>query len=72
MTNEQVSFLPVGSPDWFRPPLRCCPQKGPKMEADWEAFILQGIDAYMIVCGLVAARGALLDYRLDDYQHRLE
>jgi len=45
----------------------------PRLENLWgEAFIAQGVEAYMIVCGGCAARGALLDYHLDEHQRGLE
>ena len=45
----------------------------PRLENLWgEAFIAQGVDAYTIICGGVAARAALLDFHLDEYQWRLE
>jgi hypothetical protein len=45
----------------------------PRLENLWgEAFILQGVDACTIVCDGCAARGALLDYHLEDYERRLE
>ena len=44
----------------------------PLLETWGETFILNGIDAYMILCGFVAARAALLDYHLDEYQAHLE
>ena len=34
--------------------------------------ILNGIDAYAIICGGVAARAALLDYHLEEYECRLD
>lgn len=45
----------------------------PRPENSWgETFILNGVDAYTIICGGVAARAALLDYHLCEYQCRLE
>jgi hypothetical protein len=45
----------------------------PRLENLWgEAFIQQGANAYTIICSGCAARGALLDYHLDEYQRRLE
>lgn len=45
----------------------------PWLENSWgEGFIVNGIDAYQIVCGGCAARAALLDYHLEEYECRLE
>lgn len=45
----------------------------PRLENSWgERFIVNGIDAYVIICGGVAARAALLDYHLEDYERRLQ
>lgn len=45
----------------------------PRMENLWgETFIAQGVEAYTTVCVGCAARAALLDYHLDEYQCRLE
>lgn len=35
-------------------------------------FIEQGIDSLILLCGCAAARAALLDYHLGEYQRRLE
>ncbi len=37
-----------------------------------EGYIANGVDAYTIICGGVAARAALLDFHLEEYQSRLE
>ena len=37
-----------------------------------ETFIVNGIDAYVILRGFVAVRAASLDYHLEDYERRLE
>jgi hypothetical protein len=45
----------------------------PRLEDSWgEGFIVNGIDAFMILEAFVAARGALLDYHLNEYQEQLE
>jgi hypothetical protein len=46
---------------------------GPRLENSWgETFITNGVDAYIVICGGVAARAALLDYHLCEYEDRLE
>ncbi len=45
----------------------------PCLADSWgEGFILNGIDAYLILEAFVAGRAALLDYHLGEYEDRLE
>jgi hypothetical protein len=46
----------------------------PRLEGNsWaETYIANGIDAYTIICGGVAARAALLDYHLEEFERGLE
>lgn len=37
-----------------------------------DGYIANGIDAYTVICGGVAARAALLDYHLCEFQDRME